>query len=88
MLSARPEIKLSDKPRKLSYKERRELEALPAKIEALETEQAELHERMGDAAFYRQPSDKITSTIERLEAVKRELEESYERWQTLESIAS
>jgi ABC transport system ATP-binding/permease protein len=88
VLSARPEIKLSDKPRKLTYKERRELEALPAKIEALETEQAELHQRMGDAAFYRQPSDQITSSIERLEAVKRKLEESYERWQTLESIAS
>ncbi len=88
VISDQPEIKPSDKPRKLSYKERRELEALPAKIEALETEQAELHERMGDAAFYRQPSDKITSTIERLEVVKRELEESYERWQTLESIAS
>ena len=88
VISDQPEIKPSDKPRKLSYKERRELEALPAKIETLETEQAELHERMGDAAFYRQPSDKITSTIERLEVVKRELEESYERWQTLESIAS
>ena len=87
-ISARPKIKLSDKPRKLSYKEQRELEALPAKIERLETEQAELHERMGDAAFYRQPSEKISLTIERLEAVKRELEESYERWQTLESVGS
>ena len=87
-ISARPKIKPSDKPRKLSYKEQRELEALPAKIERLETEQAELHERMGDAAFYRQPSENITLTIERLEAVKRELEESYERWQTLESVGS
>jgi ATP-binding cassette subfamily F protein uup len=87
-ISGQPEIKPSNKPRKLSYKERRELEALPAKIEALETEQAELHERMGHSAFYRQPGNQITSTIDRLEAVKRELEESYERWQTLESIAS
>jgi ABC transport system ATP-binding/permease protein len=87
-ISGQPQIKPSNKPRKLSYKERRELEALPAKIEALETEQAELHERMGHSAFYRQPGDQITSTIDRLEAVKRELEESYERWQTLESIAS
>jgi len=87
-ISARPKIKPSDKPRKLSYKEQRELEALPTKIERLETEQAELHERMRDSAFYRQPSEKISLTIERLEAVKRELEESYERWQTLESIGS
>ena len=87
-ISGQPELKPSNKPRKLSYKERRELEALPARIEALEMEQAELHERMGHSAFYRQPGDQITSTIDRLEAVKRELEESYERWQTLESIAS
>ena len=87
-ISARPKIKPSDKPRKLSYKEQRELEALPTKIERLETEQAELHERMCDSAFYRQPSEKISLTIERLEAVKLELEESYERWQTRESIGS
>jgi ATP-binding cassette subfamily F protein uup len=78
----------ADKPRKLTYKERRELEELPAKIEALENEQVELHARMGKADFYRQPSDRIAATVERLEALKRELEATYERWQTLESIAS
>jgi ATP-binding cassette subfamily F protein uup len=78
----------ADKPRKLTYKERRELEELPAKIEALEDEQAELHARMGEADFYRQPSEKIAATLDRLETLKRELEAAYERWQTLESIAS
>jgi len=73
--------------RKLTYKEQRELEALPGKIEALETEQAELHARMGDADFYRQASASITATIERIEAVKQELEASYQRWQDLESIS-
>ncbi|MBM2806510.1 MAG: transporter [Deltaproteobacteria bacterium] len=80
------EAKRSDKPRKLSYKEQRELLALPGKIAALETEQAELHGRMGDADFYRQPSDKITATMERIAAVKIELEGAYERWQELESL--
>ena len=79
--------KLSDKPRKLTYKEQRELEALPEKIEALETEQAELTPH-GEPDFYRQASDKITATMERLEAVKSDLEACYERWQTLESIGS
>lgn len=80
--------KSADKPRKLTYKEQRELETLPAKIEALENEQAELNARMGEGDFYRQPSDKITATIERLETVKLELESSYERWQQLESVVT
>jgi ATP-binding cassette subfamily F protein uup len=75
-------------PRKLSYKEQRELAALPEKIEALETEQARLHQRMGEADFYRQPSDKITAAIERLDSVKHELESCYARWESLERLAS
>ena len=81
------EAKRRDKSRKPTYKEQREREALPGKIEALESEQSELHNRMGDAAFYRQASDKITATMERIEAVKIELEATYARWQELESIA-
>ena len=50
----------------------RERETLPEKIEALETEQANLHRLMGDANFYRQPGDKIAATMERLDIVKRE----------------
>ena len=77
----------ADKLRKLTYKEQRELEALPGKIEALETEQAEQNRRMGEADFYRQGSAKITATMERIEAVKAELETCYGRWQELESMA-
>jgi len=77
----------SDKRRRLSYKERRELDQLPAKIEALEAEQVELHARMGSGDFYRQSSDKIAAAVERLGAVKCELELHYERWQILDSIA-
>lgn len=73
-------------PRKLTYKEQRELEGLPGKIENLENEQMELHARMGDADFYRQSSDGITASIERLESIKHELESYYKRWQVLESL--
>jgi ATP-binding cassette subfamily F protein uup len=72
--------------RKLTYKERRELEGLPSRIEELENEQTELHARMAEADFYRQPSDNITATLERLESIKHELELCYERWQTLEFL--
>ena len=85
--TASTDAKRGDKPRKLTYKEQRELDALPGKIEALEAEQSELHSRMGDADFYRQGSDKITATMNRMEVVKLELESYYVRWQELESLA-
>jgi ATP-binding cassette subfamily F protein uup len=80
--------KTNDKQRKLSYKERRELEALPEKIEALEVEQSRLHGLMGDGDFYRQPGDKITAAMERLQALNNELEVCYARWETLEAKAA
>jgi ATP-binding cassette subfamily F protein uup len=78
----------NDKTRRLSYKEQRELEALPSKIEALEAEQVELHRLMGDGDFYRQPGAKISTAVERLETVRKELEVCYARWETLEQQAS
>jgi ABC transport system ATP-binding/permease protein len=77
-----------ERPRKLSYKEKRELEALPAKIETLEAEQADLHTRMGEGDFYRQTGHAVGAALERLEAIKLELDASYQRWQELESIAA
>jgi ATP-binding cassette subfamily F protein uup len=85
----RPQVQeqSNGKPRKLTYKERQELEALPEQIESLETEQSELHGRMGDSDFYRQPGDRIAAAIERLETVTLELEKLYARWQALESLS-
>ena len=77
----------AEKRRRLSYKEQRELDELPARIEALEAEQAELHAKMAEGNFYRQSSEQIADAVERLDALKRELETHYERWQSLESIA-
>jgi ATP-binding cassette subfamily F protein uup len=87
-VQARRAIKQDGGPRKLTYKEHRELQELPARIEALEIEQAELHHAMGNADFYRQASEKITTTLERLESIKQELEEVYQRWQELESVGA
>jgi ABC transport system ATP-binding/permease protein len=82
------EERRNDRPRKLTYKEQRELEALPTKIEALEAEQTELHARLGHSDFYRQASDRITTALERLESLKYELEACYARWQALESVSA
>ena len=76
--AARPAVKLS-------YREQRELEALPARIETLETEQAELQERVSDSGFYRQPGEEIARALAQLETLNGELESAYARWEALES---
>jgi len=70
---------------KLSYKDQRELDALPATIEALEGEQVLLQETVSDAAFYQQSADEISGVLARLESIASELEEGYARWQELEA---
>jgi ATP-binding cassette subfamily F protein uup len=71
--------------RKLSYKEQRELEALPARIENLEREQQQLEQSMSLSGFYQQDKATIAETIARVEALRAELEGAYARWETLEN---
>jgi ATP-binding cassette subfamily F protein uup len=71
--------------KKLSYKERLELEALPAKIEALETEQRDLNDAILRPTFYREPPDQIAATLARIEAIGAALAACYQRWDALES---
>jgi ATP-binding cassette subfamily F protein uup len=82
-----PERKRTEAGRGLTYKERRELEALPGRIEALEAEEADLHSLMAAADFYRQSGDKIAAAVERLSTLKNELEICYQRWESLENAA-
>ncbi len=70
--------------RKLSYKDQRELDALPQRIEALEEEQAELHTRLADPAFYQEAGEAVAEVNSRLKALEAELEEAYARWEALE----
>ena len=70
--------------RKLSYKDQRELDALPEKIEALETEQEALQQQISEADFYKQDQDKIVEVMNRIETVQQELEQAYQRWEELE----
>ncbi len=73
-------------PRKLSYRETQDLEQLPGRIEALEEEQAALHASMADPEVYRRGDGaEITRAKTRLAEIEQLLEESYERWQELES---
>jgi ATP-binding cassette subfamily F protein uup len=69
--------------RKLSYKEQRELDELPARIAALEAEQAALNEALAGTALYAGPADKIAATHARHGAIDDELLALMERWETL-----
>ena len=71
--------------RKLTFKETKELESLPAKIEELETQISAIHEAMADPSFYQQDGDTIASEQEKLSSLNKELETSYARWEELES---
>jgi ABC transport system ATP-binding/permease protein len=74
----------SQQPRKLTYKEVRELEGLPQKIETLEAEQVQLHRKMAEPTFFKQPGSDISKVNIRLEELERELKAAYARWEALE----
>jgi ATP-binding cassette subfamily F protein uup len=72
-------------PKKLSYHEQRELDELPARIEALEVEQRALGTTIADPGFYKQPASTITAALERTQAIEHELIDLYARWDALDS---
>ena len=74
----------SDRRKKLSFKERRELEALPLRIETLETEIQQLHEAMSDPGYYKRDGTVIAQENARLAELEAELAMAYSRWETLE----
>ena len=74
-------------PRKLSYKEQREFDDLPARIEALEGEQAALNACVAHAEFYKESAASIDATLRRLAELHNELASAYARWDELDSRA-
>ena len=93
--AARPEARPAAKPveaakpktDKLSWKEARELEALPGKIADLETEQAALTQKLEDPALYQSDPKGAQAAAERLSAIDDELMQLLERWESLEARA-
>lgn len=71
--------------RKLSYKEKRELESIPEKIEHLEQELQQLHEKMAEPRFYSIKGN-ILEARKRLKTLESDLSEAYERWESLEDL--
>jgi len=72
--------------RKLSYKEDKELSALPAEIEKKEAGRNELHALMAGADFYKGDPADVAAAVERLASLEGELARVYERWEILEDL--
>ncbi|MCA9111598.1 MAG: ATP-binding cassette domain-containing protein, partial [Planctomycetaceae bacterium] len=73
------------KPAKLSFKEQKELEALPEQIHELEQEVAELHEQMASPTFFKQEGSVIADVNARLQELSSQLETLFARWEALEA---
>ena len=73
------------KKKKLSYKDQRELEAMPALIESLERRQQELEQTMAEPDFYQREHSQVQDVIARLAAVQEEMEAAFERWAELDA---
>ncbi len=70
--------------KRLSYKDKRDLEQLPDQIEALEEQQADLLAKIGDPEFYKtNDSEKIKEAQDAIAKVEKDLEATYERWAEL-----
>jgi ATP-binding cassette subfamily F protein uup len=78
-------VKATPAPVKLSYKDQRELDALPGRIEALEKEQQALRDELADGAIYSRDAQRATALHARDAAIDEELMAALERWEALSS---
>ncbi|MCP1365981.1 ABC transporter ATP-binding protein, partial [Halomonas sp. BBD48] len=89
---ASPESAVSEpagkKTVKLSYKLQRELDVLPATIEALEEEIAAFETRISQPDFYQQDNAEVTRVLAALTEKQNELDATMERWMELEAMAT
>lgn len=75
----------STKAKKLSYKELRELETLTVRIAELEKEQQQLSQQLAEPEIYQADRARVATIGTRLQKIEKELMESLERWEQLES---
>ncbi len=73
-----------EKTKKLSFKEQKELDELPALIDALDAQLKEVTEEMSATEFYQQDKESVSHTTQRLSEIEQALELAYKRWQELE----
>ena len=76
------------RPRRMGFKERRELGELPGRIHALEEEKQRLFERMSSPGFYATRGEEIAGVRSQLASIEAELQAAYVRWMELETLAT
>jgi ATP-binding cassette subfamily F protein uup len=74
------------RPRKLGFNQARELEAIPARIQVLETEQSQIGARLADPTLYGGVPDELRQLQKRYAAIEEELTACLSRWQELEAL--
>ena len=84
--AAKPRREKQPGRRKLTFKEQRELEALPAQIDELEAEHKALYERLVSPELYRQAGAAVAQVTSRYNQIEQELPLLYSRWEELEEI--
>ena len=82
-----PAAEKKTKPAKLGFRDQRELDQLPARIESLERRQEQLHKKMADPAYYKSGADEIAAVRAEVSQIEQELEIGYARWEELEQSA-
>lgn len=80
----KPLAKLRPATLKITFKEERELEALPEKIKDLEEEKKHIYQSLADPAFYRSATSDVAAANSRLQALEKALAAAYLRWEYLE----
>jgi ATP-binding cassette subfamily F protein uup len=75
-----------ERPRILTFREKKELETLPALIESLEAERDGLYEVLADPEFYKREANGIPAAKARTGELEKEIAEAYARWELLEAI--
>jgi ATP-binding cassette subfamily F protein uup len=84
--AARTKESTPSRSRRLSFKDQREFDSLPATIESLETDKAELERAVADPAFYQRPHDEVRGSLTRLQSLGAEIDAAYARWAELEAL--
>ena len=80
-------VAAAPKKAKLSYKDQRTLEQLPAEMEALEKEQAEINAKLADGSLFVSDNDQAMKLSARLSEIDEQLLEKLERWEELEEMS-
>jgi len=83
---AHVERRKRQKPSKLSYRDQRELDALPEDIETIEAAISGLQEHISGADFYSQEHDVVQEKLKELADAEALLEQRVERWSELELL--